>query len=119
MLHQVQQVCDRMAIFVDGRVVAEGTAEELAAGVDRGTSVYEIVASTDEEGLKRLIEPRFGVVSRVSPGRWRITLPASEVGELLRVIVDADVPLRQFRDLGMDLELIYARYFESPVGVGS
>ena len=34
LLHQVEQVCDRIGIFVKGRLVAVGTVDELAADLD-------------------------------------------------------------------------------------
>jgi ABC-2 type transport system ATP-binding protein len=55
LLHQVQQVCDRIGIFVGGRLVTTGTIDELAAaledrfafsigftGVDDGRAVLEV-----------------------------------------------------------------------------
>ena len=35
LLHQVEQVCDRIGIFVKGRLVALGTVEELATDLDQ------------------------------------------------------------------------------------
>src|SRR4029079_4612396 len=34
LLHQVEQVCDRIGIFVRGRLVTVGTVDELAADLD-------------------------------------------------------------------------------------
>ena len=39
LLHQVQQVCDRIAIFVAGDVVAMGTVAEIAGQQQRGAHV--------------------------------------------------------------------------------
>ncbi|MCI0677812.1 MAG: ABC transporter ATP-binding protein [Actinobacteria bacterium] len=119
MLHQVQQVCDRMAIFVGGRVVAEGSAEQLAAGVDEGVTVYEIVTPAEEATIRAVVDERFGPATPIGPGRWRVGVPASEVGTLFRALVDADVPVRQMRDLGMELDVIYSRYFGDTVEVTS
>ena len=35
LLHQVEQVCDRIGIFVKGRLVALGTVDELAVDLDQ------------------------------------------------------------------------------------
>ena len=34
LLHQVEQVCDRIGVFVNGRLMASGTIDELAADLD-------------------------------------------------------------------------------------
>jgi len=42
LLTQVQSVCDRIGIFASGRLVGEGTVEELAALFGDGTAVIEV-----------------------------------------------------------------------------
>ena len=49
LLHQVQQVCDRIAIFVAGDVVAMGTVAEIAGRQQRGVDVtVEIGVDADD-----------------------------------------------------------------------
>ena len=113
MLHQVQQTCDRMAIFLAGKVIAEGSAADLAARLADGQSAFEILAPVDEETMR-------AALSRVSPeatyrlvgtDRWRVSLPAEDSLKLLPSLVNAGIPVRQLRDLGSDLDEIYHRYF--------
>ena len=40
LLHQVEQVCDRIGMFVRGRLVASGTIDELAAESRRPLGVH-------------------------------------------------------------------------------
>ncbi len=56
LLHQVQAVCDRVGLFHRGRMVLEGTGEELARGVLGGGDTGDVaVVRTDVPG--RGIQP--------------------------------------------------------------
>jgi len=113
LLHQVQQMCDRMAIFVEGRVVAEGTSAELATRLGDGRATYEVVTGADGSEGRALIEALGSDVEvrRVGARRWRVSLPASGVSRLIPALVAAGVDVREVRDLGSDLDEIYHRYF--------
>lgn len=114
MLHQVQEMCDRIAIFIGGRVVAEGTAAELASGLGDGRRVYEVAADVSEEVLVGALRSAFDDATEVRAagnGRWRVTLPAKAATRLIPVLVAAEVPLHEVRELGADLSEIYHRYF--------
>lgn len=118
LLHQVQRTCDRMAIFVDGRVVAEGTASELAMELTDGHAVVEVVGDTTEEALRAALGAESGVdaddVELVGVDRWRIRMPVSGAEHLLAALVAAGINVREIRDLGSDLDEIYHRYFTQP-----
>ena len=57
LLHQVEQVCDRIGIFLRGRLVAQGTLEKLAATVE-DRWVIEVGADSAARGAGR--DPRLG-----------------------------------------------------------
>ncbi len=42
LLSQVQSVCDRIGIFAAGKLIGEGTVEELAAKFGDGTATIEV-----------------------------------------------------------------------------
>ncbi len=117
MLHQVQQTCDRMAIFVRGRIVAEGTAADLAAELGDGYNAFEIVADVDEDRLRTALDGGSGLdaddLRLVGAGRWRVRVPAAGAERLLPALVTAGVGVREVRDLGTDLDEIYHRYFRA------
>ena len=52
LLHQVQQVCDRIAIFVAGDVVALGTVAEIAASQQRGAQVTLDIGADGDVGRR-------------------------------------------------------------------
>jgi ABC-2 type transport system ATP-binding protein len=120
MLHQVQQTCDRMAIFVGGKVIAEGTAAELASRLAEGQAAYEVVAPVSESELVETlnqISPD-ATCRLVGTDRWRVSVPVETAPDLLPALVAAGIGVRQMRDLGSDLDEIYHRYFsEAPEAV--
>src|SRR5699024_10280938 len=61
-LHQVQQVCDRVGIFVDGKLLAKGNLEELASQLFVEDSYVVIVEATPiNECLLEVIQKINGV----------------------------------------------------------
>src|SRR5690606_7082760 len=81
LLHQVQAVCDRVAIFVQGKVVAQGHPHELAAQQMGPTRVEMRFADNDPELGTRLEEsPEISEVTPGSvPGSWIVGV---DVGHL-------------------------------------
>ena len=115
LLHQVQEICDRMAIFVSGKVVAEGTATELGAKLVKGKSRFQITANTSADQLRRVLGNE-AEVSADERGRWEVSVPPAQSDTMLRKLVEAGVPVRGLVDLDSDLDEIYTRYFRKEVG---
>jgi ABC-2 type transport system ATP-binding protein len=114
LLHQVQQTCDRMAIFVDGAILAEGTAPELAARLGDGQAFYEVVTGDTGGSVDSALEGVFDgaiEVRGIGGQRWHVAVPADEARRLVPALVDSGVDVREVRDLGSDLDEIYHRYF--------
>ncbi len=114
LLNQVQQVCDRVGIFVDGRIVAQGTPDELAASLSEGSSVYEFVVEATEEQVKAAVRAGFPELSddavsvtETGPSKWRVALPERDISGVVRAMVEADLEVKQIRDLGSNLDEIY------------
>jgi ABC-2 type transport system ATP-binding protein len=115
LLHQVQAVCDRVAIFVKGKVVAQGTPHELAA-VDHGKNVrVEFRLGGDPTKARSHLEA-VGTVSDVAPGRvpgsWVGELDASALAPTVSGLVSGGADVIGVHRLDEDLETIYRRYFE-------
>jgi ABC-2 type transport system ATP-binding protein len=110
LLHQVQQVCDRIGIFVRGRLRACGTIDELAAGLDdRWVFDVGVEGVDDPVGLLRAV-PSVHDVSRRG-GRWEVHADADIRTSLHDVVVDGGGRLTQLSRLTADLDSIYHRYF--------
>lgn len=121
LLHQVQQICDRIAIFVEGSIVADGTPKQLGARLADGSTVYEVATPATEEQLRAALSGRTGErldIERAGPNRWKITVGSNTAPRLVRTLVGQGVDVTEVRDLGSDLDFIYHRYFSKAEEVG-
>ncbi|MAT04881.1 MAG: ABC transporter ATP-binding protein [Acidimicrobiaceae bacterium] len=111
LLHQVQQVCDRIGIFVRGRLRACGTVDELADELD-DRWVFDIgVADIDQP--RDLLERLPGVSGCTrSEGRWLVHADHDIRIDLHRAVVAAGGRLFHLARREADLDAIYHRYFE-------
>ncbi len=87
-LDEADQLADRIAVIDRGKVVAEGTVDELKASV--GTSSLHLrTAQADKIHLaKETIESMLGVRSNVSSEAGIITAPMSEAGVVTDLLVE-------------------------------
>jgi ABC-2 type transport system ATP-binding protein len=116
LLHQVQQVCDRISIFVSGDIVAMGTVAEIAAQQQRGLNVVlEIGADPDPAQTAAVLGGIEGVVAvDRDPQDHRllvVTAAPDARPAILTGLVAAGITPWLVRDRGMELDEIYQRYF--------
>ncbi len=116
LLHQVQQVCDRISIFVAGDVVAMGTVAEIAAQQQRGLNVVlEVGADGESDAISAVLRGVEGVVSvDREPQDHRllvVTVSPEARPRVLTALVEAGIIPWLVRDRGMELDEIYQRYF--------
>jgi ABC-2 type transport system ATP-binding protein len=116
LLDQVQQVCDRMAIFVAGEVVAQGSVAELAAAQASGAQVtLEIGTDGDRDVVAGLLARLPGATSvQPDPRDARlvvVTGPPELRVQALRQLLDTGHAPWLVRDRGMRLDEVYQRYF--------
>ena len=120
LLHQVQQVCDRIAIFVTGTVVAMGTVPELARQQQIGEQVQiEVGADGDQAAVAETLRnvPGVGDVKRdtVDDRLWLVSGAPDVRGGIAQALVAAGQIPWQLRSRGTDLDEIYQRYFTTQV----
>lgn len=115
LLNQVQAVCDRVAIFVDGSVVALGRPHELAAQQEDLVRVEFRFAGETETARQRL--EALDAVSQVSvgsvPDSWVARLETGAIAPTVADLVDADAEVVGVRRVDDDLDSIYRRYFKN------
>lgn len=115
LLHQVQAVCDRVAIFVDGKVVAQGTPHDLAAVAKDAKIRVEFRLGGDPSAGRAALEslPLVGQVEagRV-PGAWVAQIEAGSLPATVSGLVSKGTDVIGVQRLDEDLETIYRRYFE-------
>jgi ABC-2 type transport system ATP-binding protein len=120
LLHQVQQICDEVAIFVAGKMVAAGPMSTLARQLGGGQATIELIADGPFEDVRRAINGVAGV-TRVErdPRDERVVLVTAERdvrARLAEVLVGARHPPLMLRRHGDELDYIYRRYFADHEG---
>lgn len=113
-LYQIQQICDRVGLFVEGQLIASGKIEELAAQVKQeGYHVLEIAALPDDAGLRFLLDAIGNVDSVEREGEVYCVRSRYDIKrELMRKTIEGGYTLTHLRQRGSDLDEIYRRYFE-------
>ncbi len=114
LLHQVQQICSRVGIFVKGKMVAEGSVEMLGLQILGGDPiVVEVEASPASDELVGSLGKIPGVssVDRID-GAILLHCFKDVRSEIARRVVAAGANLSQLRLRGHVLEEIYLRYFQ-------
>lgn len=126
-LHQVQKICDRVGLFVGGKLIALGDIKTLSQQlfshepfiIEAGVNSSLKGVSTDRsfqdlaEDLAAQIRSIQGVVSI---GRendlFRITTSDDITGDIAKVIVGSGLQLKSLSRKEYGLDDIYNRYFE-------
>jgi ABC-2 type transport system ATP-binding protein len=125
LLHQVQSVCDRVGIFVAGRMVAEGPMVELASRLAGETYTFEVGVGPLTLGAEpTAIRPRaerilrsVAGVERVEPDErdprlWVVTADIDVRDAVARALMEDGIPVWHLRRRGEELDEIYRRYFQ-------
>jgi ABC-2 type transport system ATP-binding protein len=111
LLHQVEQVCDRIGIFLRGKLVALGTVDELTAELDDHW-VIEVGVAEPELDVPLAVGDIDGVESCVrSDGQWLIDADHDVRTAVVDAITDRGGHLIHLRRRDADLDAIYHRYF--------
>jgi len=125
-LHQVQQVCDRVGIFVDGKLRAEGNIQSLSkklstssmfvieAGIEETVSRSSTPnAEPDTTWLSKLLQPIEGISSiTLLNGIFQIECNRDLSAEIARVIVESGNGLNYLNKKEYELDDIYNHFFE-------
>jgi ABC-2 type transport system ATP-binding protein len=115
LLDRVQAVCDRVALFNEGKIVLEGTVPELAQRVLGGGYLYEVEAQG--AGLQGVLAAVAGVQQVTeSGGRFRILAARDLRADLARAVVGAGASLLRLSDMEPSLDTVYRHYFEGRHG---
>ncbi|RMG94318.1 MAG: ABC transporter ATP-binding protein [Chloroflexi bacterium] len=117
LLHQVQEVCDRVGLFHKGRIVLEGTVNELAQRVLGGAYRVKLQAEGDKQKLAEALQTLPGVVNlhyNGTNGSGEIILETTQDlrPEAARAVVEAGGRLQTLSVENPSLDEIYAQYFE-------
>jgi ABC-2 type transport system ATP-binding protein len=115
LLHQVQQVCDQIGIFVAGKLVASGPMEKLAGTLGTGPMSIEIGVPPPLDRITQVAAKVRGVTSVQKDERdTRLLVVNADRdvrADLARALVEAGHPPFHLRRRGDELDEIYRRYF--------
>lgn len=113
-LYQVQQVCDRVGIFVKGKLIACGPIEELGRQLEETrTHAVEVMASPAGDALVELIRGLDGVTGVERERDVLIVRSDADIRQqLAEALIAGGFRLEHLRKLGSDLDEIYRLYFE-------
>lgn len=112
LLDRVQSVCDRVALFNEGRIVLMGTMVELANKVlGAGHPILVEATGPDMAAILRGIEGVQAVLPE-GEGAWRVVADRDVRAVVAHRIVMSGGALTRLADLQPSLEEVYTRYFE-------
>lgn len=116
-LHQVQQVCDRVGLFVNGKLIAEGNVASLSMQLF-GKEPVTIEAKVIEHGTsKNDVEKTIGKVKHVKSvkrNKDMLLIDCTEdvTNDIAQSIIQSGLGLSQLNRKAYGLDDIYRRYFE-------
>ncbi len=112
LLHQVQEVCDRVGIFVGGRLIAVGSVEELARRLAGGRTVIEVGVAGDASAAAAALGKVPGVDKVEQEGPLLVAVCRQDVRpQVAAALTGAGHQLRHLRQRESHLDEIYHRYF--------
>ncbi len=114
-LYQIQQICDRVGIFVKGKLIACGRIQDLGRQLENeGLYILEFAVSPADEGLEKRLQELEGVtqISRNQDGMFHVESHRDLRPQLLPLLVEGGYELLHLHQRGGDLDEIYRRYFE-------
>ncbi len=114
LLHQVQEVCDRVGLFHRGQMVLEGTVPDLAQKVLGGAYVIGVHAEGSPEELQNALRmvSQVRAVHSVASDRYQVEAQSDVRAEIAQAVVQAGGRLFGLTIQHQNLEEIYRRYFE-------
>jgi ABC-2 type transport system ATP-binding protein len=110
-LDQVQSVCDRVALFANGRIVLSGNVTELARRILGGGYVIDVEARGVDLRTRLRAVPGVVRVQFLGSDRYRIDCESDLRAELARHLA-ASAELLGLRFAEPSLNEVYTRYFD-------
>ena len=114
-LYQIQRICDRVGIFVNGNLIACGGIEDLGRQISKdGGCTLEVGVFPDTDDFEKLIRDHIsGITDLVKEGDHYLIHSKQDIRrELVPLLINHQYELQHLRQLESDLDEIYRRYFE-------
>jgi ABC-2 type transport system ATP-binding protein len=122
-LHQVQQVCDKVGLFVKGKLIAEGNIQSLSEKLFSGSpivieaSIKELInKNSNDNDIVNVLKKLNGITDvKVDSGTCFIECVDDVSTEIARTIVDRNLGLLTLIKKEYGLDDIYNKYFEGGI----
>ncbi len=114
LLNQVQSTCDRIGIFVRGRMAACGTVADLARDLPDREHVIEVRVEGERAAAEAALRTIEGVeqLEPGSAGVWRVHGAHDLAADVAAALTSQGLRLTLLRRLDEDLEQLYRTYSE-------
>ncbi|MDF2515328.1 MAG: transporter ATP-binding protein [Sphingobacterium sp.] len=118
-LHQVQRVCDRVGIFVGGKLLTQGSIESLAQNLQQQEGVSTIITlerAPDTQRLEAALKALPGL-RKVSINGLSVELKTNSdaTAAAVRILVNNGADIVAVSRNGYQLDDIYNTYFENSI----
>jgi ABC-2 type transport system ATP-binding protein len=111
LLNEVELTCDRVGVIAKGKLVAEGTVDELRA---RSGGTALLVRATPLDRAQRLLESFLGTNVRVTDGVLVLSVDPSQAAAINRRLVSEGIDVSELRVSEQSLEAVFLQLTESP-----
>ena len=117
-LHQVQQVCDRVGIFVGGKLLVEGNLDQLSRNLFTEENYVVDITLKEPVAIPWNLEPallQLGAVEKVAVNGKRIGVACSQdvTPDIVRFFVKEHFDITGVQQKEYGLDEIYQKYFEN------
>jgi ABC-2 type transport system ATP-binding protein len=103
-LAEIESTCDRVAILANGRLVTQGTVDEVISTAGHRSSILVKVADLDAG--ERVLRHTGLVVERIE-GALRVDVPPESAGDVTRILAGADHWVTELRPDRYSLEDVF------------
>lgn len=117
LLHQVQEICDRVAIFVKGKTIAEGPVEDLSARIfgDEPLTLKVRAIPMTASVVDAISKIPAVTATKRSDGYLLVSCEYDVRLEISKAVFQLGASLEHLSLEGRDLDEIYRRYFHAEV----
>ena len=114
-LHQVQKICDRVGIFVKGKLLATGNINDLAQQLfNEDAYLINLEYISGDTNLIEHFKNTAGIneVEEIHPGKLKLHCEADLTKQVAKIVFESGAELIQISKSDYGLDEIYHRYFE-------
>lgn len=114
LLHQIQQICDEVGIFVKGRLIASGSINDLGKQLSGGSLMQlEVKAEPFDDSLLKIFFSIEGIENVDQQGDCYILHCNKDIREnLVEKLTENKYKLLHLQQRGISLDSIYLQYFQ-------